>query len=482
MSITTKLLILLTVSGGFVMLGASLLILRQYENTLENALREDLQAHAVTLQIALEEDYAYGRTAEAQHLIDRLRENTEIYAVVLFDREQNLVAESKPLTEETLRNPPELASVLKTGKQSEIVRQIDGKRFVSIILPMRVRNEMRGAFEIIKPLSLVERDIYFARIYWLSATFLLLAVIFAVVYFVLKRNLSAPIKALLSATEAVGKGDFAHQVIVKSQGDEFARLAAQFNRMAQKLLEKDLANQTEVENRIRLERELRHNEQLVMVGRMAAGVAHELGAPLNVIDARAEQLQKKTEIAAEKRERNLEIIRSNVARITHLVRQLLNLARPFNLNLTAVNIRESVANALEQVESVAESSGVEVIFHAPNGLLVKADPNYLVQVWLNILLNALQEMPDGGKLLVEIGDDSKFASVKITDTGGGILPEHFISLFDPFFTTKDIGKGTGLGLPIANRIVEEHGGKISAENSSQGGASFTVKLPLMYEK
>lgn len=464
------------------MLGASLLILRQYENTLENALREDLQAHAVTLQIALEEDYAYGRTAEAQHLIDRLRENTEIYAVVLFDREQNLVAESKPLTEETLRNPPELASVLKTGKQSEIVRQIDGKRFVSIILPMRVRNEMRGAFEIIKPLSLVERDIYFARIYWLSATFLLLAVIFAVVYFVLKRNLSAPIKALLSATEAVGKGDFAHQVIVKSQGDEFARLAAQFNRMAQKLLEKDLANQTEVENRIRLERELRHNEQLVMVGRMAAGVAHELGAPLNVIDARAEQLQKKTEIAAEKRERNLEIIRSNVARITHLVRQLLNLARPFNLNLTAVNIRESVANALEQVESVAESSGVEVIFHAPNGLLVKADPNYLVQVWLNILLNALQEMPDGGKLLVEIGDDSKFASVKITDTGGGILPEHFISLFDPFFTTKDIGKGTGLGLPIANRIVEEHGGKISAENSSQGGASFTVKLPLMYEK
>lgn len=479
MSISTKLLLLLTVSVGLVMLGASLWILRQYEFALENTLRKDLEAHAVTLQIVLEENYVTTGSVKEQRLIDRLRENTEIHAVILFDNQQNLLAESKPLEEGPLRRPAKLKDVLATGNFFENITEIEGEKYSSVIMPIRSEQGIIGAFEIVKPLSLIKNDIYNARVYWILTTFLLLAVIITVVYIVLYRNLSIPIKTLLSATKAVGKGDFAHQIVLKSHGDEFSILAAQFNQMAQSLNEKDRTTKIEVENRIRLEREVRHNEQLVMVGRMAAGVAHELGAPLNVIDARAEQLQKKSDIAPQKYERNLEIIRSNVARITNLVRLLLNLARPFNLNLSAVNLRESLANALEQIESLAESNQVEIQLNVKNEILIKADPNYLQQVWLNILLNALQEMPDGGQLSVELKTDENFALTAISDTGKGILPEHFISLFDPFFTTKDVGKGTGLGLPIANRIVEEHGGIILAENNLNGGATFTVKLPLI---
>ena len=483
MKISPKLFLYLFFSVGLTMLAASLLSLGQYENALETALRQDLYTHAVTLQIALEEDYAKGRIAEAQQLIDRLRENSEVYAVLLFDADGKLLAQSKPMSDDTLQHPPELENVLQSRQRNEAVRSIDGRKYASIILPMQTGGEMRGAFEIIKPLSLIETDIFKARVYWFLTTILLMAIIFAIVFFVLQRNITKPINNLLSATEAVGKGDFAHHVEISSRNDEIGQLAAQFNRMADNLNEQNLAKQAETENRLRLERELQHNEQLVIVGRMAAGVAHELGAPLNVIDARAEQLLNKPDIAAEKHERNLQIIRSNVARITHLVRQLLNLARPFNIHPVQINLLESINTALEQIESEAEKSKVSIELTVAGDIFLTADPNYLQQVWLNVFMNALQEMPDGGTLSIAAATDAdSFVITEITDTGSGISPESMVSLFDPFFTTKDIGKGTGLGLPIAGRIIEEHGGRITAQNHGAGGAIFSVRLPLNQPK
>lgn len=471
------------------MLGAGLLSLRQYEISLENALRNDLQAHAVTLRIALEEeledDFARGNLEDTQNLIDRLRANTEIYAVLLFDKNENLIAQSAPLKEESLRNPPELREVLQTNRSTNIVRYADQKKFASTISPVQINGETIGVVELVKPLSLIATDIFYARLYWLLTIFILLAVIFIVVFFVLRRNLSSPINSLLSAVEAVEKGDFEHQVEVASRRDEIGELAVQFNKMADSLNKQRKAIREEAESRLILERELRHTEQLASVGRLAAGVAHELGAPLNVIDARAEQILNKPDISPEKHTRNLQIIRSNVARIAHLVRQLLNLARPFNLALAKVNLTKSLARTIENIETNAQNAGIEIDFSVTEDLWIRADNEYLQQVWTNILTNSLQEMEKGGKIIIRVFptvcDKSPFARTEIYDTGGGIPEEHFVCLFDPFFTTKDIGKGTGLGLPIAKRIIEEHGGKIKAENKPSAGALFKIYLPI-YEK
>lgn len=490
MRISTKLMLLLFFSVGVMMLGAGLVSLRQYEISLENALRDDLLAHAVTLRIALEEeledDYAAGHLEDTQKLIDRLRANTEIYSVLLFDKDANLLAQSTPLTDESLRHPPELKDVLQTSQGKNLIRYVNERKFASIILPLKIGETTIGAVEIVKPLSLIEKDIYYARLYWLLTIFLLLAVIFTIVFFVLRRNLSEPIDYLLSATAAVSRGNFAHHVKIAERGDEIGRLAMHFNQMAESLEERRRAAREETENRLKLERELRHNEQLAAVGRLAAGVAHELGAPLNVIDARAEQILNKPDISPEKHDRNLQIIRSNVARITHLVRQLLNLARPFNLNLTNVNIKKSLARTIENIETNAQNANVEVDFSAPEDLYVRADAEYLQQVWTNILTNSLQELTMGGKIVIKIEpivlDNESFAEIEIFDTGSGIPDEHFVCLFDPFFTTKDIGKGTGLGLPIAKRIIEEHGGKIKAGNQQSAGALFKIYLPISGEK
>jgi signal transduction histidine kinase len=277
----------------------------------------------------------------------------------------------------------------------------------------------------------------------------------------------------------LGEGDLSHRVRVPSAGDELAQLATEFNRMADNLAEQRRAARIEAENRLNLEKQLRHSERLASVGRLAAGIAHELGAPLNVIDARAEQLIENADAGREKQIKNLTIIRTQSARITHIVRQLLNLARPYNLRFELNEISDLIESALEGLQT---TENLKIEFAAENNLKVSGDADFLRQVFVNIFQNAAQEMSGNeGILKIETGEIERegknFVVVIISDTGKGIAPENLEKIFDPFYTTKDIGQGTGLGLAVSRRIVEEHGGSIEAENKADSGASFTIYLP-----
>jgi len=461
---------------------ASILSLRVREVALETALRDELRAHAVTLQIALEENYAAGQSVESRSLIDRLRENSRVHAVLLFDERGELITISQPATNEAFRRLPEISDVLASGNSVETVREIESAKYLSIITPLQLDSNRRGALEIVKPLALIEDDIRRARVNWLTTTLFLLALILLVVAVVLNRSLTKPFQELLKGANALGRGNLDYRVKVPKTRDELALLAEEFNRMADRLTEQRRVAESESENRFLLERELRHSERLASVGRLAAGVAHELGAPLNVIDARAEQLLEKPATALEKRTKNLTIIRAQTEKISRLVRQLLTLARPFNFRFAKIDLNETVAGVLEQIAENARRQNVEIEFAEKMPLVIFADRDYLQQVFMNIAMNALQAMPDGGRLLTATGETQKngtnFAFVKFSDTGRGIAEENLEKIFDPFYTTKDIGQGTGLGLAIAYRIVEEHNGLIEAENNADGGARLIVYLPL----
>lgn len=284
---------------------------------------------------------------------------------------------------------------------------------------------------------------------------------------------------------AVGRGDLDYRVIVSRSGSELAKLAREFNRMADSLSEQRMNLKREAEERISLERQLRHTERLAAVGHLAAGVAHEMGAPLQVIDGRAKQLQQNPEAPIETRQRNLTIIRNQADRITRIVRQLLNLSRPFTLHAQAFSLEQLMRDTAELLESQAEKARVEIeVRPAPPGACrVMADPELIHQVVMNVCQNAIQAMPDGGRLTLECfpyqaeQDRKRFVAVRILDTGSGIAPEHITQIFDPFFTTKEVGSGTGLGLAVSRRIVEEHQGWMEAANREAGGAVFTIYLP-----
>lgn len=484
MKLSARLILLLTLAVSFVMVVASLVTLRQREAALREAARDEVRAHALTLQIALEEDYLTGRSLDAQRLINRLGENTGIYSAVLFDATGEIVAISNTLAPEEFKFLNEARQVIASGKSVEIGRSISGQDYFSMILPLQVQGRRIGAIEIVRPISFVRADIARARFYIAITALLLFITILLVVTAVTRYNLARPIQELLNGALAVGHGNLNYRVFVRRSGGELARLAQEFNRMADSLAEQRRAAAREAEERLALERKLRHTERLAVLGQLAAGVAHEMGAPLQVIDGRAKQLLNNTDAPLETRQRNLTIIRNQTERISRIVRQLLNLARPYNLHLQTVELSSLAQETVEMIETQAETAGVEIVI-APGShdVAVEADPEFIQQVLLNVCRNGIQAMSPGGRLRLEyLGDATerdgrRFAALRVSDTGVGIPPEHLPKVFDPFFTTKIVSEGVGLGLPISNRIVEEHGGWIEAANGEERGAVFTIYLP-----
>ncbi|MFM8392465.1 MAG: ATP-binding protein, partial [Acidobacteriota bacterium] len=457
---------MLTLSVSAVMLIASLISLQQKEERLLAAARDVSRAHALTLKIALEEDYLTGRSLDARRLISRLRENTGVFSVMLFNERGELSAISNDLVPDDVRYLKEARQVIETGAPVEIERQLGGENYFSIILPLQVTPpgspqaspQRLGAIEIIQPISFVHVHIGRARMH-LAITALLLGVtILIVVAIVTRLSLSEPIRELLEGAMAVGRGNLDYRVKVSQHGTELTTLAREFNRMADRLAEQRGKLKREAEDRISLERQLRHTERLAAIGHLAAGVAHEMGAPLQVIDGRAKQLQQQPDVQLETRQRNLTIIRTQAARITRIVRQLLNLSRPFSLNSQRFTIEDLLRDTVELLESQAEKAQVQIITPPKSaaGRQITADPELIHQVVLNICQNGIQAMPNGGVLTLDctdhrVEDGRRFVAIRIADTGTGIDPATMPRIFDPFFTTKEVGSGTGLGLSVSRR-------------------------------
>lgn len=503
MKIGTRLILLLTLSISAVDLIAGLISLQQREASLLEAARVESRAHALTLKIALEEDYLSGRSLDAQRLISRLRENTGLFSLLLFDRSGSLQAISNDLAPEEVRYFREAREVIRTGSSIEIERSIGGEDYFSLITPLQVHQERVGAIEIIQPISFVHTHIANARRHLVMTLLLMVVTVFIVVFLVTRFGLIRPVEELVGGALAVGRGDLDYRVIVARGGSELTTLAREFNRMADRLAEQRLSLQQEAEERVSLERRLRQSEQLAAVGHLAAGVAHEMGAPLQVIDGRARQLLQHPEASTETRQRNLTIIRNQAARITRIVRQLLNLARPYSLRLRQVSPDELIRETVEMLDSQAEKAGITIELPSPplpELPTLLADPELLQQVLLNLCQNGIQAMPKGGTLSISRfparsrhlplastsqegrerreGSERDYLAIQIADSGEGISTEILPRIFDPFFTTKEVGSGTGLGLAVSRRIVEEHEGWIDAANRAEGGAIFTLYLPL----
>lgn len=483
MKISTRLIIILTLSVNAVMLIATLLILRQTEDNLTTAAKDEIRAHAATLRLALEENYASGRVLDAQRLINRLSENTNIYGAILFNAAGKIEVVSNSLIASEINYPGEVKLAIQEKQVKEVNRQINHQEVFSVIAPIQNGDAVVGAFEIAQPIHFIHAELAQERGNIAKTAASLSVIILLVVSLVLHFNLTRPVQSLLTGVMAIGKGDLSHQVKVLRSSGELARLAAEFNHMAAQLAQQRTALAHETEERLVLERQLRHSERLAVVGRLAAGIAHEVGAPLQVIDGRAKQLLDRHEAPLETRQRNLTIIRTQTERITRIVRQMLNLSRPYNLQRQRTSLRTLLAEAIESIEISAAHNGVTVVMDCTADYLIDVDVGLILQALVNICQNAVQAMPEGGQLRIACLSENRSqdgmpgVTIKISDTGPGIAAEHLEQVFDPFFTTKDVGHGTGLGLPVSSRIVQEHGGQLEAANNPAGGAVFSLHLP-----
>jgi len=247
----------------------------------------------------------------------------------------------------------------------------------------------------------------------------------------------------------------------------------------------------DVTERVALEREMQQAEKLVALGQLAAGIAHQIGTPLNVISGSAEYLM--MEWGTDRpRPRELEIIVAQTDRITTLIQQLLNFARPARLTVQAVKLNDLLREVVGLTEHQIAKERIRVRTDLQADLpAIQGDPIQLEQAFLNIVINAWHAMPAGGTLTLRTRSTPApkhlrragrapappGVEVNISDTGVGIAAENLPRIFDPFFSTKGVGKGTGLGLAITRRILEDHRGTIEVSSEVGQGTTFTIWLP-----
>lgn len=228
--------------------------------------------------------------------------------------------------------------------------------------------------------------------------------------------------------------------------------------------------------RNQFEQQLRHSEKLAAVGRLAAGIAHEVGNPLSSISGYAQLLRLGVE--AEKTQKEyLMGIESESDRIKNIIRQLLDFSRTSQVKEEAIDLHQCLNQALSLISVNKDFRSVEVVKELDSNLPnIIGDADQIEQVFLNLLLNALDAMPNGGKIWVVTRNEGQAVRIQISDSGVGIESENLDKIFEPFFTTKPAGKGTGLGLAVSHRIIEAHGGKIEVESQKSKGTTFTITL------
>jgi signal transduction histidine kinase len=284
--------------------------------------------------------------------------------------------------------------------------------------------------------------------------------------------ISRPLRRLTEAAVDVAGGAYGTQVELESN-DEVGLLAASFNEMSRKMAE-------DIERLRAMSEQLIRSEKLAAAGTLAAGVAHEVNNPLASISSLIQMLQARPLDAgheAETREM-LRLIQTQITRITQVLRDMMDFARQRAPARAPLDLARAVESGLRlaSFDKAFKRLRVETDFDA-DAPLVSADADQLQQVFLNLLLNARDAMPDGGSLRVKTFHDEAAGEVvaEVADTGHGIAPEHLAHVFDPFFTTKP--SGAGLGLAVCYGIVTAHGGRIEVAPGGEAGAVVRVALP-----
>jgi two-component system, NtrC family, sensor kinase len=218
-------------------------------------------------------------------------------------------------------------------------------------------------------------------------------------------------------------------------------------------------------------------EKLASVGTLAAGIAHEVNNPLQAIALDLESAIEDVEAKLPEVYDALVRTQSSVDRITRIVKGLLAFARPTKPELEAVDLNQAVKEMLTLARRELEDKRVSVRTDLKASQVVKGSADQLMQVFLNLVLNARDAMPNGGKLTVSTYDEDGFVALCVRDTGMGIEPDAISQLFDPFYTTK--ASGTGLGLAVSYGIIQSHEGRIEVQSEPGKGTEFIVQLPVM---
>jgi signal transduction histidine kinase len=363
-------------------------------------------------------------------------------------------------------------------------------------VPIRVRGQAVGFVELSESLAYEQayvRDTL-VRAAWATLAAVLVAALLAAAlgFYMVGR----PLAKLAQKARSIGAGDLSGTLNLK-QRDEIGQLAREFDAMCDSLAQARVSLAGETEARVRAIEQLRHADRLATVGKLASGIAHEVGTPLGVALVRANMISS-GRIGGDEAREGARIIGEQVEHIARIIRRLLDFARGQSVRPPGqgarrepVDVASLVEKTLSLVKPLADKRQLTLDLHATPGLPKPSlDEGQIQQVLLNLLVNSIHASDYRGQVMVDIsianatapadlgGAQGEYLCLSVADQGVGIPPEILPRIFEPFFTTKGVGEGTGLGLSVAYGNVREHGGWIDVQSAARQGSRFSIHLPV----
>ncbi|HEX4948637.1 MAG TPA: ATP-binding protein [Blastocatellia bacterium] len=432
-----------------------------------------------------------------KNIISFSKLNTQIQVIRVYDKSLNEIVQYPTAEPEDIPQK-ELA---RLGQKDAVasrreVKSKDGAQLMNYAAAPLLDNSGKMAGAVSLTIKRVPLSDLSQRLIWLTIALLAVAIvsITSVLYFLFSQVIYRPLDELVKTMAKAETGNLEVSVPVHAN-DEIGQLAMGFNNMLtrlramtderakyQKHLEDTVADRT-AELReshaalYELQQESTKNERLTAAGQLAAQFAHEVGTPLNLISGHVQLLTLRTH--DEKTKERLNLIASQISRIEKIVRSMLDATRRPRPNLVASDINALLQRIFEITEPTLAAREVELVtdFDKTNPIVL-ADSEQLQQVFINLINNSLDAMPSGGKLFFSTITGGEFATITCRDTGTGISAKARDRIFDPLFTTKLNGSGSGLGLTVVHKIIQEHKGRITLKSDAGQGAEFQISLPL----
>lgn len=421
------------------------------------------------------------------------------------------VAASSPSVAPAEDVPDEVKAALRSGLETRVVEarpEGSDDSLYRVFAPVSDGDRLSGAVEVTERLDGAATIAwgYGRGAFWLAP--LAVALITTGIFILFRHFVYRPVERMLGSMERAGAGDLSAEAPSVAE-DEIGRLARGFNRMLARLremtAERDAQNQL-LERRVReataaleernvqleetnLElyqtaRRLTELERLAAAGQTAAQLAHEVGTPLNLISGHVQLLLASPSHDPDAERKRLETISTQIERIERIVRQMLDRTRPEAAEMSPLDLNQLLRRIFDATAPTLDASDVRLTHALARDLPpVVGDADRLQQVFINLVNNALDAMPDGGELKVTTrfihneGDGEGAVSVEFEDTGTGMSEDVRARIFDPLYTTKARGRGTGLGLVVVRQALAEHGGRIEVESEAGAGSRFRLTFP-----
>jgi signal transduction histidine kinase len=460
--------------------------LRTESQNLRNDVEQETRLLAYSLLVAVENALRDQQAEDVQELLQQIERFKPSVDVRIYIQDRKVIRSG----EESLVWPKKVEHYLYQSNHDSELKQFyfpaDAPDFLVLSLPFhKASTAITGKLAVVRSLQKMKEDLSKTKTSILLSFFSFILFTSLLCFVLGHVYISRPLQELRQAMLAFRNGTDPPEPLPVTGTDELASVRQEFNRMTAELFSAYRRLDEETQQRRLLQRALQNADKMITIGQLSAGLAHEIGSPLQIINGRARALADGGENGQEVR-RIAGILVDQTDRITRIVQRLLEFSPRYSSEPVLCNVVQAIEEVIDMLSFEARRQGVVMTFTSSETLLLLViNKDGIQQIVLNLLSNALSAIAGTGSINIDLARssivyaDTKIPALRLTvsDTGTGIAPEHLPHLFEPYFTTRGKQGGTGLGLAVVKTLVTEMGGTVVAETEIGKGSRFIVHLP-----